>query len=373
MTEVRDLRVRLFRSASEDNVAMSFAPMGSRVMMLVEVTLSDGTLGTGETWANFPHWAWVERRATLLEGVRPRVLGMPAGTVSDVTRGIAAVLSDLAPLGRQWGAPGPIHQAVSGVEMALWDAVGRREGRSIAELAGGRPGGELLAYGSSIGPTGVETSAHRCGELGLRAVKAKVGFGRERDLAIVASIRSILGDDVLLFADANQAWDAAEAQYMLKALADAGVGWVEEPLAGDDPTALGELWAATGTAIATGENVYGEAGFGPYLGVEGITVLQPDLTKCGGISPYLSVAAAARATGQAVAPHLYNGAVATAATLQVAAATGAPFVEWDIRHNALREPVDHLLTDRGTVQVPSGPGLGIDIDLSALRTHEEEL
>lgn len=373
MAEVQDLRVRLFRSTSEDGVAMSFAPMGRRVMMLVEVILTDGIVGTGETWANFPHWAWAERRATLLEGVRPRLVGMPAATLSDVSRGVAAILSDLRPLGRQWGAPGPMHQAVSGVEIALWDAVGRREGRSMAELAGGSPGGEILAYGSSIGPTAVESSARRCGELGLRAVKAKVGFGRERDLETVKTIRTILGDEVQVFADANQAWDAAEAEYMLLALADLGVAWVEEPLAGDDPFALGKLWAATGTPIATGENVYGEQGFQPYLGVGGIAVLQPDLTKCGGITPYLAVAAAARDTGQTVAPHLYNGAVATAATLQVAAATGAPFIEWDIRHNDLREPVDHLLTGRGTVLVPSGPGLGIDIDLSALRTFEEAL
>lgn len=373
MTEVQDLRVRLFRSASEDGVAMSFAPMGHRVMMVVEVTLSDGTVGTGETWANFPHWAWSERRATLLEGVRPRLVGMPAASLEDVRRGVTAILADLAPLGRQWGAPGPIHQAVSGVEIALWDAVGRREGRSIAELAGGRTEFEILAYGSSIGPTAVETSAHRCGELGLRAVKAKVGFGRDRDLATVTTIRRILGDEVLLFADANQAWDTAEAETMLKSLADLGVAWVEEPLAGDNPVALGELWAATGVSIATGENVYGERGFDPYLGVEGITVLQPDLTKCGGITPYLGVTEGARTTGQAVAPHLYNGALATAATLQVAAATGAPFVEWDIRHNSLREPVDHLLTDHGTVLVPSGPGLGVDIDLSVLRRYEEEL
>lgn len=373
MAEVVDLRARLFRSTSADGVAMSFAPMGRRVMMVVEVTLDDGTVGIGETWANFPHWAWAERRATLLEGVRPRVLGMPVAELSDVTRGVAGLLADLAPLGRQWGAPGPVHQAVSGVEMALWDAVGHREGRSIAELAGGHTGGEILAYGSSIGPTGVEDSAHRCGELGLRAVKAKVGFGRDHDLDTVASIRAVLGDDVQVFADANQAWDPAEAEYMLKALADLGVAWAEEPLAGDDPTALGDLWLATGMAIATGENVYGEKGFHPYLGVNGITVLQPDLTKCGGISAYLAVAATARRTGQAVAPHLYNGAVATAATLQIAAATAAPYVEWDIRHNTLREPVDHLLTDHGTLTVPTGPGLGVDIDLSALSTFEEEL
>jgi L-alanine-DL-glutamate epimerase-like enolase superfamily enzyme len=373
MAEVADLRTRLFRSTSADGVAMSFAPMGHRVMMVVEVTLDDGTVGLGETWANFPHWAWQERRATLLEGVRPRVLGMPVSHLDDVIRGLSAVLDELVPLGRQWGAPGPVHQAVSGVEMALWDAVGRREGRSIGELAGGHAVEELLAYGSSIGPTGVEESTRRCLELGLRAVKAKVGFGRDHDLTTVRSIRAVLGEGVQVFADANQAWDRVEAEYMLKALADLDVAWVEEPLAGDDPTALSELSIASGMSIATGENVYGAGGFARYIGAEGIAILQPDLTKCGGISPYLAVTRAAADTGQSVAPHLYNGAVATAATLQVAAATGAPFVEWDIRHNTLREPVNHLLTDRGTLIVPTGVGLGVDIDLADFNTYEEEL
>lgn len=377
MATIATLRGRLFRAPTADGVAMSFAPLAHRAMLLVEVTLDDGTIGLGETWVNFPSWAWQERRATLAEGVAPLVVGQSAADLEDVRRLVRTVLDALGPIGRQWGAPGPVHQAVSGLELALWDAIGRSRGESIAQLVRGpgstHPDVELLAYGSSLGPSGVAETAERCLSLGLRAVKAKVGFGRDADLSTIRTIREVMGEDVKVFADANQAWKPAEAVEMVHLLADHGVGWVEEPLAGDDALELAELAAATGMPLATGENVYGCSGFTAYLGVPGLHILQPDLTKCGGPTAYLSVVERARGTGQRVAPHLYNGAVAAAATLQVAAATGAPFVEWDVRHNPLREPVDHLLTSRGTLVAPAGPGIGLELDLSTLSRYEEVL
>lgn len=370
---VTAVRCRALRARPTEDIAMSFAPLTHRVMMLVEVELADGSVGTGETWVNYPSWAWWERIATLREGVAPLLVGRAFADTAEAHR---TLMARLRPLGRQWGAPGPIHQAVSGVDLALWDLAARHAGVNLARLLADHADirTELPVYGSSLGPTDVAETAERCAALGLTAVKVKVGFGADTDLANVRTTREVLGDDAQIFADANQAWTLDEALATTPALADLGVAWLEEPLAGDDPAQLEELGRRTGMPLATGENLYGAAAFTPYLLREGIQIVQPDLTKVGGITEYLAVRAAAAATGHTVNPHLYNGAVATAATVCAAAATrNTRLVEWDIRSNPLRAAADALLTDHGTVRVPDAAGFGIDLDADQLDRFEEQI
>ncbi|WP_236647634.1 mandelate racemase/muconate lactonizing enzyme family protein [Micromonospora sicca] len=366
---VAEVRCRVFRARPTEPIAMSFAPLTHRVMVLIEVELADGSVGVGESWANYPSWAWRERIATIQDGIAPLLKGR---SFPDPATAQRALLARLAPLGRQWGAPGPVHQAISGVDMALWDLAARHAGTSLARLLSPSPRTELPVYGSSLGPTGVAEVADRCVALGLTAVKVKVGFGADTDLANVGTARRILGDEAQIFADANQAWRLTEALEIVPALADLGVAWVEEPLAGDRPSELAELTRHTGMPLATGENLYGAAAFTPYL--EAVEILQPDLGKAGGVTEYLAVLAAAEAAGRTVNPHLYNGAVATAATVQAGAISSATrLIEWDIRSNPLRQAADGLLTAHGTVRVPDGPGFGIDLDQDQLDAYEEQL
>ncbi|MER7166055.1 mandelate racemase/muconate lactonizing enzyme family protein [Micromonospora sp. NPDC000207] len=370
---VAAVRCRVLRARPDEQIAMSFAPLTHRVMILVEVELADGSVGVGETWANYPSWAWRERVATIREGVAPLLVGR---RFTDTAEAHRTLLRRLRPLGRQWGAPGPIHQAVSGVDLALWDLAARHAGVGLTRLLADHPEppAEVPVYGSSLGPTGVAETAERCADLGLTAVKVKVGFGTDTDLANLRTARRVLGDDAQLFADANQAWSLDEALEVTPALAELGVAWLEEPLAGDRPDELAELARRTGMPLATGENLYGAAAFTPYLRQDAVRIVQPDLSKVGGITEFLAVRSAAAATGHTVNPHLYNGAVATAATVCAAAASRATrLVEWDIRSNPLRAAADALLTDHGTVRVPDRPGLGIDLDPDQFDRYEEQL
>lgn len=369
---VAAVRLRVFRSPVVDGVAMSFAPMGHRAMAVVEVELADGSRGLGETWVNYPAWAWRERAATVAEGIAPLLVGRTLASPAEAHTLLGAALR---PLGRQWGAPGPVHQAISGADTALWDIAARHAGVPLSALLGGpdRPA-ELPVYASSLGPHDVASTAERCAAAGHTAVKVKLGFGPDRDLENLRTARRVLGDGVRLYGDANQAWTLEEALAIAPALRDAGLEWLEEPLAGDHPGELAQLRRRGGLPLATGENLYGAAAFAPYLEQGSVDIVQPDLSKVGGPTEYLRVAALAAAGGTTVNPHLYNGAVATAATLQVAAAVPATTaVEWDVRANRLREAVDHLLTDHGTVRVPDRPGLGVDLDLDALSDLEEIL
>ena len=365
---VTDVRCRVFRARPGEAIAMSFAPLTHRVMVLIEVELADGSVGTGESWANYPSWAWRERIATIQDGIAPLLIGTRYETPAAAQR---ALLATLGPIGRQWGAPGPVHQAISGVDLALWDLAARHAGVSLAALLCDTPRTEIPVYGSSLGPAGVAETAERCAALGLTAVKVKVGFGTETDLTNVRTARRVLGDTAEIFADANQAWRLADALEIVPVLADLGVAWLEEPLAGDRPEELAELARRTGMPLATGENLYGAAAFTPYL--DAVEILQPDLGKAGGITEYLAVLAAAEQAGRTVNPHLYNGAVATAATVQAGAVSPATrLIEWDIRSNPLRQAADGLLTGHGTVRVPDAPGFGIDLHLNQLDAYEEQ-
>ncbi|MDI2030204.1 mandelate racemase/muconate lactonizing enzyme family protein [Saccharopolyspora sp. TS4A08] len=375
-----EARLRVLRAATRDGVAMSFAPLTHRSMVLVELETGDGRIGYGESWTNYPSWATVERVATLREGVFPLVIGQDSRHITELQRRLVA---ELTPIGRQWGAQGPIMQAISAVDIALWDLHGRASGRSIASLVGGRVRESSALYASSLGPEDVVRQARHCAAEGYTAVKVKLGFGREHDERILVEARGALGADVALYADANQAWGVDEAVAMAALLSEYDVAWLEEPLRGNRLDELEELHRRTGLVIATGENVYGREEFHRYAASPAVAILQPDIAKTGGFTEALAICQLAEAHRKPVLPHLYGGAIAFAATLQLAACAPAVHgIEYDIRDNPLRDPllIDGPSPRQGRIALPDGCGLGVDLDLHAAQRHlhpaqqsEEEL
>ncbi|ASR36721.1 hypothetical protein BAY61_18865 [Prauserella marina] len=362
MSRIVGARLRVLRAPVGDGIAMSFSPLRDRSIVLVEVTTDDGLTGRGESWINYPPWAAHERVATLRDGVFPLLLGQDSTRISALHERLC---SRLDPLGRQWGAPGPIRQAISGADLALWDLAGQRAGTAVSALAGGRVRDRIPVYASSLGPADVAAKARECVAGGYPAVKVKLGFGRATDERNLAEAREAIGRDVALYADANQAWDLADAVAMAPLLADAGVEWIEEPLRGNPLGGLEELHRRTGLPIATGENLYGVAEFRDFAASPAIAVLQPDLAKTGGLTEALTICQLAGANGKSVLPHLYGGAVAFAATLQLAAMSGpvAGF-EYDVRDNPLRDPllVGPPVPEKGLIDLPDLPGLGARLD-----------
>ncbi|MBK1783597.1 mandelate racemase/muconate lactonizing enzyme family protein [Prauserella cavernicola] len=366
MSRIVGARLRVLRAPVGDGIAMSFSPLRDRSIVLVEVTTDDGLTGRGESWINYPPWAAHERIATLRDGVFPLLLGQDATRISALHKQLC---SRLDPLGRQWGAPGPIRQAISGADLALWDLAGQRAGTAVSALAGGRVRDRLPVYASSLGPSDVAAKARECVADGHTAVKVKLGFGRAADERNLAEAREAIGEDVALYADANQAWDVAEAVAMAPLLADAGVEWIEEPLRGNPLAGLEELHRRTGLPIATGENLYGVAEFRDFAASPAIAILQPDLAKTGGLTEGLAICQLAGAHGKSVLPHLYGGAVAFAATLQLAAMSDpVAGLEYDVRDNPLRDPllVGPPVPDKGLIDLPEAPGLGARLDETAV-------
>lgn len=371
-SQIERVCARVLRVEVTDGIAMSFAPLRRRAMVLVEVHTADGAVGYGESWVNYPPWAPAERLATLSEGVFPLVLGACA---EDVSAAHADLRARLLPLARQWGAPGPVMQAISAVDIALWDRLGRVSGQSVAQALGTRLAGQVPVYASSLGPSGVTEQAGVCRAAGHTAVKVKVGFGRDTDARILAEARESLGPDIVLYADANQAWTVDEAVAAASMLAEFGVSWIEEPVVGNQLADLEELHRRTDMAIATGENVYGIDEFASYVDSPAISVLQPDVAKTGGLTECRAICERAQERGKPVLPHLYGGAVAYAATLQLAASASAvTAVEYDVRENPLRDPLlrNPPRPESGTVRIPEGPGLGVELNSDTVRAYQED-
>lgn len=369
---IEGLKVRVLHAPVTDGIAMSFAPLTQRTMVLVELMSANGLVGVGESWANFPSWVSIERVATIEQGIFPLVIGKDSRNITALH---CAMMATLTPLSEQWGAVGPISQAISAVNIALWDLLGKTTGIAVSRLRGGRVRNTVTVYASSLGPEGVEEQGLRCRANGYGAVKVKLGFGRVRDEQILAAARATCGDGVDLYADANQAWDLHEALAMVPLLKEYDVAWIEEPLRGNQLDDLEILYKRTGVAIATGENLYGRAGFWPYVASPAIRILQPDVSKTGGLSEAFAICEMAEALGKEVIPHFYGGAVGFAATLQLAASMpSVSAIEYDIRDNPLRDDLllQGLVPVSGNIVIPDAPGLGIALDPTAINNYSTE-
>ncbi len=213
---------------------------------------------------------------------------------------------------------------------------------------------------------------------GFGAMKLKVGFGIEEDVAVTRAVREAIGPDVALMVDANHAYDATAAIRLGRAIAPYDIGWFEEPVPPEDIAGHLAVKAGQPIPVATGECEFTRYGFRPLLASGGVDVIQPDTCAAGGLSECKKIADMAVAFGVRYNPHVWGTGIALAAGLQLLAvlpphtppslAPLSPMLEFDrtehpIRQALLATPIEHV---RGVVRVPEGPGLGIGIDRDAL-------
>lgn len=348
---------------------VSFGALSVRRMCLVSIS-AGGYVGRGESWVNWPSWAYAERVATIREGVAPLVVGADALDRQVI---VDRLRESLLPLGHQWGAPGPIWQAVSAVDVALWDIASQVAGCSIGHLINPNRRDRLPVYASGVGPNDVPELMERALAQGFAAAKLKIGFGRDVDIRIIREARSVVGDGFRLYSDANRAWTMEEAIAMMPVLFDHGIAWCEEPLIDDSPDRFDELFDKTGMPLTVGENVYGLELATRYMECPGVMHLQPDVSKTGGISMIRNCSERAAGRGTCITPHSYGSAFGVLATAQVSSAVEhLGIVELDVRDNPFRTDllVEPLLIKGGYLEVPKGNGFGIPIREEVLNAME---
>lgn len=337
--------------------------MSNRPAVIVAVTDPEGVVGYGEIWSNFPPCGAEHRARLAIDTATPLIVGKTWDTPDKIFDHLTAKLRTLA---IQSGEPGPIAQVIAGIDTAVWDLVARREGVPLWRLLGGQGDGSMPGYASGINPEGSLEQAKEAALNGYRAFKLKIGFGHDRDLSNLRSLREGLGHDVSIMVDANQGFDLDEAMAMSELIAPYKPLWFEEPLSADSPL---DDWKALAEAspvpLAGGENIRGEDAFDEVIDAGVFAVIQPDLAKWGGISRGLPLAKRIIDGGARYCPHYLGGGIGLMASAHLLAAAGGDgMLEIDSNKNPLREGLakPYPQFDDGQLALSDAAGLGVAPD-----------
>jgi L-alanine-DL-glutamate epimerase-like enolase superfamily enzyme len=261
--------------------------------------------------------------------------------------------------------------AIAGIDIALWDILGKSLGVPVWQLLGGRRHARMPAYASGGWAPADRIAAELQGFLdrgNFKAVKMRVGAGDgtlEHSIRRVRAARDGLGDAVDIMCDAHGTWTVAEARRFCRAVADCDVAWLEEPVCVDDRRGQAEVRAATDIPIASGESEFTRFDFRDLIELRALDILQPDLSIAGGITEAMRIEALASAHQLRFAPHLWGGALTFAAGLHVAAIASSGFI---LEYSLGANPMLHELAPGafpvvdGMIEIPDRPGLGVTID-----------
>ncbi len=278
-----------------------------------------------------------------------------------------------------FGRSGAAIHAISGVDLALWDIIGKATNRPVCEMLGGIFNRKLKAYGSSLMPETPKEAAvlaERYAKQGYKAVKfgwGPIGRDAKLDEELIKAIRSSVGKDIEVMIDAGAAYDLKRALKMAQIYEQYDVFWLEEPLHSNDIEGYRMLSDRTSLYIAGGEQESGRLSFQKLLDEGHLDIIQPDLARCGGLTEGKKIAYMACDRHKLVVPHAFKTGILVAASTHFAAAIPNGFL---IEHTVSESPLARDLVDYpiefkdGYVTVPvDRPGLGVELNESVLNKY----
>ena len=339
--------------------AASTSVMRAFDMILVRVVDSDGATGVGYTVLHAGQGGAI---ATMVEkSFVPLVSG-------DDPRCIEAIWKKVWRTHHYVGRGGVVSFALAALDTALWDLRGRTLNEPLWRLLGGHQA-NVRAYAGNIDLNfpieQLLDGATRSREAEFESIKMRLGKPTlSEDVSRVAAMRKHLGDDIELMADANEAWRTDQAVRAFRALAEFNLVWIEEPIRPDDYTGYAHLRSQGLVPIAAGENLHTVAEFASLITAGGVDFPEPDLTTCGGITPWMKVAHLADAHGLPVTSH----GVHELHVHLLAAVPNAAYLEF---HGFGLDDymADKLVVKGGRATAPNRPGHGIDFDFDRLAAH----
>ena len=321
--------------------------------LLIKVETDSGLVGWGEA---FPHRVWAAVKSLLETLIAPTCIG------ADPTD-IPALMKKLIYHVHGVGRAGPAMYALSGLDTALWDILGKTQNQPIYKLLGGAPCAKVPAYASLLKYADTDVVVRTCEEAlgrGYRDLKI-YETGRNEITAAAQLLRKQNGGALMV--DVNAPWTLQEALSAVVPLRELGLKWIEEPVWPLEDFEAARQVSASGVPVAIGENVLTPTDFARLIESRAVDYVQPSVAKIGGISIARDIFAAANKANVAVAPHsAYFGPGLIATAHLSAALSRAPMIErlyCDLTESPFGdwyEPVD------GYVAVPQGPGLGVDPD-----------
>jgi D-galactarolactone cycloisomerase len=358
-----------FPLPKEGGVRLGIGQAVKRDCVMVKVTTEDGLVGWGESHHGRAHTAIAKLIETTLSQL---IMGMDA---SDTT-GIWARIYKYQ-LGSH-GMGAGCAMAMSGIDMALWDIKGKAVGWPLWRLLGGsrRPvpayaGGVALGYQP---PAQLIDEAEPLIEAGYQAVKLRIGDTVRDDIARMEAVRTTFGDSLAILTDANTGYTIEDVRRVMPSMDELDIGWLEEPFPAHDHARYAQAHGYGRTPLAAGENHFTRFEFTRVLEDRVITIWQPDLSKCGGITETLRIAAMASAFKIPINPHSSMTGVNQAASIHLLAAIeNSGYFEADVSKNNLFR--DKLGSEAwrvgrdGNVLPLEAPGIGVEVDEGFLKAH----
>ena len=368
----------------EEELGYSQQYFTQRTAHLVEVETDDGLTGWGECFGAGN--VALANRTIVEQVIQPMILGLDALDREVIWQRVYNLLRD-------HGQKGMPIQALSGVDIALWDIAGKAAGLPLHKLLGGafRERVPVYGYGMMLQRRDDLAEAFKAEAAGIKArgftaTKMKVGLGVARDVELVEAVRDGIGPEMRLMVDANHAFAIHDALALGRELERLGVYWFEEPVAPEDRAGYRELRAKLAVNIAGGEAEFTRWGFRDLIAERCVDILQPEVCGLGGITEYRRVLALAQAQLIPVINHVWGSGVALATNLQLLLALPdlpggahpeAPYLEYDTTPNRFKDgvlvrPLDiegQVRDHGGTAAPPPGPGLGIEVDRDFLEAH----
>ena len=290
---------------------------------------------------------------------------------------------------KDYGLSGFSISSISGIDIALWDIIGKAVNQPIHKLIGGAFRTQLQAYATGLyfkdmnrlNEEAVEEAKGYVTQ-GFKAIKMKIGLGSiTKDIDRVAAVRDAIGPDVQLMVDANHCFNVPQAIAIGRELQKLDIYWFEEPISPEDLDGYVEVTAKLDMAIAGGENEFTKFGFRRILERRAMDIVQPDVCAAGGITECKKIAALAQASSIQCVPHAWGTAIGLSATMHYLASLPftppclvpvPPMLEYEQTFNPFRDELTSAdLTHKGGfVTVPNGPGLGIEINREVLERYK---
>jgi L-rhamnonate dehydratase len=340
---------------------------GSQETLIVKVHTDEGIVGVGEVDSSaLVAKAIIEAPLShkICRGLAQCVLGLDP---FEIDRAVHRMYEGSIFFGRQ----GAAIQAMSGIEIALWDIVGKAVRRPVYQLLGGGFRKKFRAYASILFgevPGATEEMAKHLAAQGYRAVKfgwGPMGQSEESDIAHVRAARKGLGPDIELMVDGGLCWDTATAIRRARQFEEFNLTWLEEPLHPDNVQGYTRLSAQAPMRIAAGEEICDVGEFRLMMDTGGIDVVQVDVTRVGGLARSKRIGWDSAERHRLCVNHSYKTGVNIAASLHfVAALPNTRYFEYCVEQGALRQTLTRqkFRVVDGDISVPEEPGLGVELD-----------
>ncbi|MCZ4313097.1 mandelate racemase/muconate lactonizing enzyme family protein [Comamonadaceae bacterium G21597-S1] len=339
---------------------------GCQTICVIRVSTDEGIVGIGEAHTN-PLAAQAIIDSPLYS---VSAQGLRHVLVGEDPRDINRLWDKMYRASQTYGRRGLLMHALSGIDLALWDILGKSVGLPVHQLLGGARKRAHHAYASDLSQPTLEATielalAHKAN--GYRAMKfgwGALGQDRKSDVRVAEQLRKALGPDFDIMIDMGFAVPLDHALYLGRAYAEHDLYFLEEPLSPDDLGGFAKLVSASPTPIATGEKASHELDYIDLMDRGQLRIIQPDIARMGGISAMLRVIAHAEARNVRVIPHCWSTDILVAATLHcISTMRDCPYLEFNVTDNPLRTEllVEPIRPQHGVVRVPEKPGLGIEL------------